>query len=379
MTEQVTARQLNRATLARQMLLQREQLAIVDAVKRVTALQAQEPVSPYVAMWSRVEGFDPADLDRAFKDRAVIKASLMRVTLHAVVAEDYLPFQKAMLRTLRASRLNDRRFESTGLTIEEADELVPHLLSFLTEPRNRAEIEGMLADRLGEAPDKHVWWAIRTFAPLLHAATGGPWSFTANAPAYRAAPFDADWVDPQAALQYLIWRFLESFGPASAADFAQFALQRQAEIRAALEGMADRLVNLEGPNGVKLFDVPGGAIPDEGTPAPARLLPMWDSTLLAYKDRSRIIPEKYRESIIRRNGDVLPTLLVDGYVAGVWRPMDGGIEATAFHPLPAAAWGELAAEATSLVAMLADRDMSIYSRSRNWWNDLPGEERRLLD
>ncbi|MCP3996239.1 MAG: winged helix DNA-binding domain-containing protein [bacterium] len=374
----LTERQLNRATLARQLLLQREQLSVVEAVHRVTALQAQEPVSPYIALWNRVADFDPCELDRAYADRAIIKASLMRITLHAVTVQDYSSFQRAMVRNLRASRLNDRRFEGTGLTLEEADDLVPHLLEFISEPRSRAQIEEMFADRLGGEPDKHVWWAIRTFAPLLHAPTGGPWSFTVTKPAYQAAPSDPEWDDQNRALQQLIWRYLEGFGPASAADFAQFAQQRQTEIKPALQGMADRLVALEGPNGSKLFDVPGGQIPDEDTPTPPRLLPMWESILLAYKDRSRVIPEKHRKAIIRRNGDVLPTLLVDGHVAGVWRPVEGGIEATAFHPLAEDVWRRLAEEAESLVAMLSDRDPKVYSRSRNWWNDLPHAERRVL-
>jgi hypothetical protein len=301
----------------------------------------------------------------------------MRITLHAVAAEDYSPLQRAMLRTLRASRLNDRRFESTRMTIEDADELVPHLLEFIAEPRSRQEIEEMFADRLGGEPDKHLLWALRTFAPLMHAPTGGPWSFTVAAPAYQAAPFDADWEDPEEALQRLIWRYLEGFGPASAADFAQFALQRQTEIRPALKGMADRLVTCDGPRGT-LLDVPDATIADDDTPAPSRLLPMWDSTLLAYKDRSRIIPEEYRKLIIRRNGDVLPTLLVDGYVAGVWRPVDGGIEASAFHSLPGDAWEGLAQEASSLLVMLADREPMIYSRYKNWWAEMPFAERRVL-
>lgn len=104
-----------------------------------------------------------------------------------------------------------------------------------------------------------------------------------------------------------------------------------------------------------LYDLPGAWLPDEDTPAPPRLLPMWDSTLLAYQDRGRMIPPDYRRLVIRKNGDVLPTLLVDGYVAGVWRAVDGRIEATAFHPLPEEAWAGLASEAGALVAFLAGR------------------------
>ncbi len=105
-------------------------------------------------------------------------------------------------------------------------------------------------------------------------------------------------------------------------------------------------------------------------------MPMWDSTLLAYADRSRIIPEEYRRIVIRQNGDVLPTMLVDGYVAGVWRPLEGGIEATAFHPLSDAAWSGLETEARGLVAFLADREPAVYRRYAHWWSALPEREVR---
>ncbi len=113
----------------------------------------------------------------------------------------------------------------------------------------------------------------------------------------------------------------------------------------ALKALGDKVAELEGPDGAALFDVPGGQLPAEDTPAPPRLLPMWDSVLLAYADRSRVIPPDYRRLFIHQNGDVLPTLLVDGYVAGVWRPAEGGIEATAFHKLSKEAWRGLATEA----------------------------------
>ena len=105
---------------------------------------------------------------------------------------------------------------------------------------------------------------------------------------------------------------------------------------------------------------------------------MWDSILLAYADRSRVIPPDYRRSLIHQNGDVLPSLLVDGYVAGVWRPVEGGIEATAFHKLSDETWDGLAAEAAALVAFLADRDPNVYRRYAHWWKTLPSAEVRVL-
>jgi hypothetical protein len=134
----LTARQLNRATLARQLLLRREALDVVGAVRRVVAMQAQEPASPYVALWNRLAGFEPAELDRAFADQSVVKTTLMRITLHAVHSDDYPAFRSAMTRTLRAARLHDSRFTRTGLTNADADALLPEVLAFAAVPRTNA-------------------------------------------------------------------------------------------------------------------------------------------------------------------------------------------------------------------------------------------------
>jgi hypothetical protein len=376
---ELTLRDLNRATLARQLLLRREPLTVLDAVHRVVAIQAQEPPSPYIALWNRVDPFDPADLDAAFAAGTVVKAGLMRITLHAVDAREYPVFHEAMRPTLRDSRLFDRRFTSTGLPVAEVDALVPEVVAFAAGPRSNAEVEAMLAERLDRAvPVRGVWWALRTFAPLIHAPTGGPWSFGPR-PAYLAAPCPPPATGGAEPLTTLIRRYLEGFGPASAEDFAQFALHKRRTVRDALQAMAGVLTTLAGPGGRELFDVPGAPLPAADTPAPPRLMAMWDSILLAYSDRSRIIPDDYRPFVIKRNGDVLPTLLVDGLVAGVWRPVEAGIEAHAFHPLPDDAWDGLAREAQGLLALLAGRGPAPYGgRFARWWLDLPPGEIRIL-
>jgi len=373
----LTARQLNRATLGRQLLLGREPLDVVEGVRRVVAVQAQEPASPYLALWNRLAGFDPADLDRAFTGHAIVKASLMRITLHAVGATDYPAFHEAMQRSLRASRLHDPRFKVAGLSIAEADALVPEVLAFAAEPRTNAEVETWLDERLGVLPRPGLWWALRTFAPFVHAPTGGPWSFGPR-PSYVAARGQGRSGDEEASLQILVRRYLEGFGPASAQDVAQFAMVPRSRAREALRAMAGTIDALEGPDGSELFDVPGGLLPPEDTPAPPRLMPMWDSILLAYVDRSRVIPPAYRKLVTRNNGDVLPTLLVDGDVAGVWRPAEDGIEATAFHRLTEETWAGLDVEAGSMMSFLAGRQPAVYRRYGHWWDGLPSAEVRVL-
>jgi hypothetical protein len=372
----VTTGQLNRASLARQLLLRRHPGDVAEGIQSVGALQAQEPASPYLALWNRLAAFDATDLDAALADRHVVKASLIRLTLHVVHADDYPAFHSAMLPSLRASRLHDRRFEESGLSIAEVDALLPDLLAFLARPRTKPEIEEMLEDRLG-GPNPRAWWALRMFAPLHHAVTGAPWSFGASA-AFVAADEGQEPAPHAESVQRLVMRYLEGFGPASVKDIAQFTMLRQPVLREALEGLGDLVEEVEGPEGTVLLDVPGAPLPPEAVDAPPRLLPMWDNLLLAYADRSRVIPPAYRPVVIRRNGDVLPTLLVDGHVAGVWRPVEEGIEATAFHPLDDAAWRGLEAEAGALTRFLAGRDPSVYRRYARWWDGLPGEEVRVF-
>lgn len=371
----LTARQLNRSTLARQMLLQRENVSVVEGIRRAVALQAQEPASPYVALWNRITGFDPADLDSAFNDRDIVKATLMRATLHAVHEDDYTTFRGAMASRLRA-RLNDPRFKETGLEPADYDALIPLILDHASEPRSVEEIEGMLEVHLGAEPHKGIWWAVRNVGPLQHAPTDSPWRFGQRnmfiAP--NVDPIDLDSAD---SLEPFIRRYLEGFGPATAKDFGQFTLQTQAAIKPALAQMEDELVTYEGPNGELLHDVSEGQVPDEDTEAPPRLMAMWDSVLLAYSDRSRIIPEEYRRTVIRNNGDVLPTLLVDGRVAGVWRATEDGIEATALRALSNSDWDRLSGEAQSLMSML-EREPLVYSRYNRWWQSIEGVETRVL-
>lgn len=373
----ISARELNRATLGRQLLLRREPLEPAEAVRRILAVQAQQPASPYLALWNRLAHFAPAELDAAFADRALLKATLLRITLHAVHHEDYLMVREAMRPTLHASRLG-YRFAAAGLTPADAAELEPGLLKFTEEPRSNGDMTAWLAERVGEEKKDGAWWGLRSCTPLVHSVTGGPWSF-GTSPAYIAGPEGRFPGGPDEALRALVLRYLAAFGPASVADAAQFATVQRGRVRTAVRELADSLEELKGPDGTVLYDIPGAPRPPEDTPAPPRLMAMWDSVLLAHADRGRMIPPDYRRHVTRVNGDVLPTLLVDGQVAGVWRPAEaGGIEATAFHELPDEAWEGLAKEAGALVALLANREPRVYSRYGHWWQKLPSAQVRVL-
>ncbi|MFJ9762056.1 winged helix DNA-binding domain-containing protein [Streptomyces sp. NPDC101149] len=375
----LTVRQLTLATLDRQLLLERRRLDVAEAVRRVCALQAQTPASPYLALWNRVQDFTPEDLDAAFTHGRIVKATLMRITLHVVHAEDYEPYRAAMLSTLRAARLYDRRFAATGLTAHDADALLPELAGFLERPRTGAQVKDGVMGRHGEHAHR-VWWALRTFAPLHHAPTGGPWSFTqpntyrASSAAPAAAPQEAD-----AGVQRLLLAYLRAFGPASAQDFARFTLLTRPVISRALHELGDQVGRVPGPGRAALFDLADATVPADDTPAPPRLLPMWDSTLLAHAVPGRVMPPEYRPLVVRRNGDVLPCLLVDGQVAGVWRAADSGVELTAFRKLGKAAWQGLTEEAERLSLLLASREPAVYQRYGHWWDKgFPDVERTIV-
>ncbi len=379
----LTPAELNRATLARQLLLRREPLAPPDAVRHLLALQAQHPASPYLALWNRLAGFDAAVVDAALADGTLLKATMLRTTLHVVHARDHAVLHTALQPTLHGPRSRDDRFVASGLSPADADALVPALLEHLASPRSTAEVEEWLTPRVpGSAAG--AGWGLRATAPLVHAPTGGPWSFGPR-PRYRAAPArpgggDGEAAAPAACLRAVVARYLAAYGPASVADAAGFARLPRARVRAAVEDQLrdGEVVTVDGAGTDALVDLPGAPLPAGDSPAPPRLLGMWDSLLLAYADRSRVIPPAYRPLVIRANGDVLPTLLVDGLVAGVWRPVEGGIEATAFHRLPDDDWAGLAAEARALQRVLADREPDVYRRYGRWWDGLAAADVRVL-
>lgn len=370
---EIGPRELNRATLDRQLLLDRHDLPVPVAVERIMAVQAQEPAAAYVALWNRIRDLDFAAVDHAFTARQVLRASMMRITLHAVSAVDHPAFHTACEPILRAARLNDRRYTETGLTADDADRVLDDLLDFLGEPRTKDEVVDHLGSLDGGSAEPRLWWAMRTYAPLVHVAEGPPWSFRRPL-RYEAAPDHGPRPGLDAALEVLVRRYIAAFGPASVADIAQFTMQRVPVIRAAVARIRDDLVTLRGPDGAELLDIADGPpIPATSVTAPLRLMAMWDSALLAHRDRSRILPDAARPHVIRRNGDVLPTVLVDGIVTGVWRIADDGVQVSAFRALTSGDHDELEREARALVAVVDGRHPLPFRRYDNWWPKLPSD------
>lgn len=177
-----------------------------------------------------------------------------------------------------------------------------------------------LTGGVGPGGQTDTWWAVRPLLPFLMAPGEPPWSF-GRRPRFVAGPawLGAGLASHEDGLAHLIQRYLAGFGPAGADDLHQFTRITISDIRHALARLGDELVTFEDERGRPLYDVPDGLLPPGDLPAPVRFLPMWDSILLAYRDRARVLPEHYRRRVIQPNGDFLPSFMVDGLVAGLWR------------------------------------------------------------
>ncbi len=341
----LSERGLNRALLARQMLLERRRLRPVEAVERLGGLQTQYAPSGYIGLWSRLEGFTRADLTRALERRSIVQGTLMRATIHMVSAADY-PLLAAGVRDARREwwlRAHRRRIEPG--TVAEAAARARALLA--GGPLRRAE----LVRRLDVTSD--LWGGIGLWVDLLRAPPSGTWE-QRRADLYVAA---ADWLDlpeaaPAAGVERLVRRYLGGFGPASVRDIASWAGLPPAAVEAVAERIAPR--RFRDDQGTPLFDLARAPIPDAETAAPVRFLPTWDAMLLVHARRTGILPERFRPILFNtKTPQSMPTFMVDGRVAGSWRHEDGRVVTTPFEPLPAVAMREVAAEAERLAAFLA--------------------------
>ena len=368
----LTARQLNRATLARQLLLERAKLDIVTATERIGGLQAQEPASPYIGLWTRLAGFEPGDLDRAIAERAVVKGTLMRSTLHLVSAADYLHLWPAIVPLLDGIRRQDRVQPPSPQRLAA---LTARAEAFTAEPRGLGELRDHLGASDGLAPDEVLWW-IRRRVAFAHAPSDVPWSFGRRPRlAHALAWLRADgWPTTEDALERLVHRYLGAFGPATAADLAQWSGLAVGKVRpgiAAVDAAGD-LRRFSDERGRELLDIQGAPLPDPDTPAPPRLLPMWDSTILAFAVRTRLIGDEDRRVVVARNGDTLPTFTVDGVVAGLWWAEAGAGGRTRIviepfrPPLRRADARALEREGERLAEVVAPLEPTVYSRYQRW-------------
>jgi winged helix DNA-binding protein len=343
-TERVlSTRELNRALLARQLLLERSPLSIEDALEQVAGLQAQYAPSSYVGLWSRLHGFDRDQLTRALEDRRAVQATLLRSTIHVVSAADYPPFTEAVRRSRRDWWTRAARPQLEGVDLEAAAELVRERLA--AGPARQAELVKLLTDK---GYPKVVWNGVGLWVDMVRVPPSGTWE-RRRADLYGLA---SDWLGPWRveeadALEHLVRRYLAGFGPASLADLGSWAGMPLTPLRPVLERVGTR--RFRDDQGTELFDLPDAPLPDPGTPAPPRFLSTWDANLLVHARRTQLLPERYRPRIFSvRAPHSFPTFLVDGAVAGTWRHERGRVHLEPFEPLTKATHRQLEDEAGRL-------------------------------
>jgi len=360
----LTLRQLNRTTLLRQSLLRRSADDPAAAIHRLAGLQAQYANSPYVALWSRLREFAIADLEAALGDRSVVKASAIRNTLHLVAAVDYPPFSVAS----GAARIANWRPSSRRAGLDMA-ELHRHLLRFAKKPRTIAEMEAdleVLASDASLAPHvpsgvRHVAFQMAsTHGWLVHVPPSGNWD-SFSKPQYVDVGIwlpDAVRPDEDEALRCATERYLGAYGPASVADIGRWIGQpRLPRVREAIEALGDRIRRFRGPDDRELVDLVEAPLAIGDEPAPGRFLARWDSVIIGYEGRERILPEALVPAvIIRKNGDFLPSFTVDGFVAGTWSvSSEAGtttLEIKSVSTVPKPARAELTNEAERLARFI---------------------------
>lgn len=337
----LTARELNRALLARQLLLERVRLPLPRALERIAGIQNQYAPNGYIRLWSCVDGFVRDDLTRALERRSVIQATLMRETIHLVSRRDY-PFLAAGIRRsvrewrLRLEKLDDDR------ELRAAARAVRRQLEGRTV--SWKELEALLDGRR----------AVGNWLDLVRVPPSGTWE-RRRADVYALAE---EWVGPldqseDEGIELLIRRYLGGFGPASAKDVSSWSGIPTTRLKPMLERVAPRRFAAE--DGTELLDLRRAPLPDADTPAPVRFLPTWDAALLVHARRTGVLPEEYRPLIFNtKSPQSFATFLVDGAVAGTWKVENGRVRLSPFGRLTRAERRELDDEAEGLAALHSD-------------------------
>jgi hypothetical protein len=330
----LTQRELNRATLARQLLLQRSGAPVPRALDRLCAVQAQSPREAYIGLWSRLDEFERTALTRALGRRQVVRATLFRMTLHFVSATNHPAFATLNHQRWREDLLRE------GLPVDDMAERIERLAERGTFTyADAAAVTPELADRP---------FRVRCLTPLVHVPPSGTWGQT------RVRLTTADrWLQaPEDAATHLVKSYLGAFGPATRRDLLRFSGLRVADVGPALEALEPRLRRFRDEQDRELFDLPRAPRPDADTHAPVRFLPKWDALLLSHADRTRVLPPEYQAEVIT-GGYVFSSFLVGGLVAGLWKVERGRVKLEPFAPLPRPVRREAEEEASRLAAFLA--------------------------
>ena len=349
-------RALNRALLERQLLLARSDMSAKDAIERLVGMQAQEPIDPYIGLWTRLEDFRADDLASLIAKRRAVRMGLMRGTVHLVTARDALaiwPVVRSVFERVFQSARGDvgvPTYTSRLLGVEMKALLRAGRKLVDESPRTAAELRVLLKKRWPGQDPEALAAAIHFLLPLVQVPPRGLWGMSGQA---RHTSVEA-WLgkDPgtEASPDKLMLRYLRAFGPATVADARSWS--RLAGLREVFERLRPRLRTYRDESGRELFDVPDGALPDPDTPAPPRFLPQYDNVFLGHEDRSRIVREDFKRSPwIEGN---VGTVLVDGFIGALWKTRRSGGSATLLiepvAPLGRREMDAVAAEGMDLLA-----------------------------
>jgi hypothetical protein len=312
----LSRRALNRALLERQLLLRRARLPVLDALEHLVGMQSQAPNPPYFGLWTRLESFRPDDLAQLIVDRRAVRIVLMRNTVHLVSARDCLALRPLMQPFLDNS-LKGTPYGKNSAGVDLAALRAAARALLAQQPLTPGKLGELLKQRWPDRDAASLANAIRTLLPLVQIPPRGLWGQSGQT-AYALAE---DWLgrplEPAPALEAMILRYLAAFGPASVADIQKWS--GLPGLRAVVDRLRPQLRSFCDERGRELLDVFDAPLPDPETPAPARLIAEFDNLLLSHADRSRIFADEHRQRFITVNGQVLGTVLIDGFVQGTWK------------------------------------------------------------
>jgi Winged helix DNA-binding domain len=346
----LSLRAMNRALLARQLLLEREARPALDAVEHLVGMQAQVPVDPYVGLWARLDGFDPAELSGLVAQRAAVRATLMRATIHLVSARDALFLRPLMqpvpIRTFngqfgrRVDGIDREALLAAGRELVEA------------RPRTRAQLRAELAARWPEHDAEALAFAVTFIVPLVQVTPRGLWGRSGQATWTTIEAWLGRPLEPAPSLEDLVLRYLAAFGPATVMDIqAWCGLTRLREV---IERLGPRLRTFRCEDGRELLDLPDAPRPDPDTPAPVRFLPEFDNVALAHADRGHVIDGGGEYTPVAGRGGWRGALMVDGWARALWRlTQENGLRVETFGAVDKREHGAIEAEGRRLVAFLA--------------------------
>jgi hypothetical protein len=347
----LSTRELNRALLARQLLLERSALPLTRALERIGGLQTQYAPSAYIGLWTRLRDFRRGTLTKALEGKRAVQATLMRATIHVVSPRDFQLFS-AGIRDERREwwfKVSRRQLQLEGVDMKKVARRVREHLA--DGPLRQSD----LVERLrGEGFPRIAWVGAGMWIDLVRVPPSGTWE-QRRADLYALAE---SWLGPSNAtraegLEHLVRRYLGGFGPASMKDLASWSGMSPGTLRLVVERL--RLRRFLDEQGGQLLDLPRSPLPDADTPAPARFLPTWDASLLVHTRRTQILPEEHRPRVFdTKTPHSVPTFLVDGAVAGTWRYERGHVRIEPFGRLPTEARRELEEEAERLAAFHGD-------------------------